>query len=175
MTGKFKDISYTADRKPIISFVVDEISGETLDEWSEKELNIDVKVKRKKRSLDANAYAWVLLDKLSEVTRVPKTELYKHYIQEIGGTSTVICVQEQNADKISDDWKRNGIGWIVQKDESKIDGCVLLILYEGSSVFDTEQMSRLIELIQDDCEDWGIDTRTPDEIKNMLSLWSDKI
>ena len=49
-----------------------------------KEYVVEVKQYRKKRSLDANAYCWVLIDKLAEKLNVSKTEVYRREIKEIG-------------------------------------------------------------------------------------------
>lgn len=53
---------------------------------------LEIKEYRERRSLDANAYCWVLLDKLSAVMGKPKTEIYRDYIREIGGNSETVCV-----------------------------------------------------------------------------------
>lgn len=47
------------------------------------------------------------------------------------------------------------------------------MLYYGSSTYDTAQMSRLINIIVEECKAQGIETRTPDEISKLVSLWGD--
>lgn len=130
-----------------------------------------VKPQRKKRSLDANAYCWVLLDKLAEKMIVPKTEIYRQYIREIGGNSETVCVLERAVDKLIDGWSRNGVGWIADKMPSKLEGCVNVVLYYGSSTYDTGQMSRLIDLIVQDCKAQGIETLTPFELDALKERW----
>lgn len=126
---------------------------------------------RERRSLDANAYAWVLLDKLAAALQIDKETLYRRAVRNIGGNSTVVCVVEAAADKVIQSWEDHGLGWLAEKFESKIPGCVNVRLTYGSSVYDTEQMSRLIDYIIQDCEAVGIETKSPDEIKAMLKLW----
>ena len=126
---------------------------------------------RKKRSLDANAYFFVLIDRLSEVLNIPKTDIYRNYIKDSGGVSEIICAINEAVEKLCEGWKHNGLGWQTETMPSKIDGCTNVILYYGSSTYNTEQMSRLIERAVEDCKLQGIETRTPDEIANMLSLW----
>lgn len=65
----------------------------------------------------------------------------------------------------------NGLGWQTDTIPSKLEGCTNVVLYYGSSTYDTEQMSRLIDIVVQDCKALGIETKTPDEIANMLSLW----
>lgn len=138
---------------------------------ADKEYTISVKEHKKRRSLDANAYAWTLLDKLSERLHMGKTELYQQYIKEIGGVSETVCVVEKAADKLIDCWTMKGIGWQADKVPSKLAGCVNVVLYYGSSVYSTAQMSRLIDLIVQDCEELEIETYSREELDNLISAW----
>lgn len=58
-----------------------------------KAYDLTVKEHRKKRSLDANAYAWVLIGKLADAMRVPPTVVYNNAIQNIGGNYEVIPIR----------------------------------------------------------------------------------
>jgi hypothetical protein len=143
--------------------------AETLQ--ADKEYTVTVKEHMKRRSLDANAYAWTLLDKLSERLHMGKTELYQQYIKEIGGVSETVCVVEKAADKLIECWITRGIGWQADKVPSKLAGCVNVVLYYGSSVYSTAQMSRLIQLIVQDCEELEIETYSREELDNLISAW----
>lgn len=123
------------------------------------------------RSLDANAYFWVLCDRLAEKTRIPKEEIYRNLIREIGGNSETACVREKAAEKLRKGWEHNGLGWLTDTTESKLDGCVNVILYYGSSSYDTAQMSRLIDLIVQECREQEIETKTPEELALLLEGW----
>ena len=125
----------------------------------------------KKRSKDANAYFFKLIDELAQRLNIPKTEIYRNYIKEIGGVSETVCVKTEAAEKLCEGWHHNGLGWQTDIIPSKINGCTNVILYYGSSTYNTEQMSRLINMAVEDCKVQGIETRTPAEIADMLSLW----
>lgn len=127
--------------------------------------------KKKRRSLDANAYCWVLLDKLAAVLNRPKEEIYRQYIREIGGNSEIVCVVNAAVEKLCFGWERNGIGWQTETMPSKLEGCTNVILYYGSSTYDTAQMSRLINLIVEDCKAQGIETMTPYELDALIGRW----
>lgn len=131
----------------------------------------ELKRVRKKRSINANAYFFALADELSKKVNIPKTEIYRNYIKEIGGVSEIVCVKKEAVKKLCEGWQHNGLGWQTEIIPSKLKDCENVILYYGSSTYNTEQMSRLINLIVEDCKVQGIETRTPDEIANMLSLW----
>lgn len=131
----------------------------------------EIKKHREKRSLDANAYMWVLVDKLAKATRIPKTEIYRKAIKEIGGVSDTVCVSAKAADRLASGWEWNGLGWFSERSESKLKGCVNVTLYYGSSVYDVEQMSRLIDYMVEDCKALGIETMTPDKLEAIKEAW----
>ena len=162
--------------KPNISFEINERNDfeQMVDELKDCEkLSIEVKQYRAKRSLDANAYFFVLADKLAEKLNTTKEEIYRNAIKNIGGVSEIVCVKNQAVQRLCEGWSQNGIGWQTDTFPSKIEGCTNVILYYGSSTYTTEQMSRLIENIVQDCKAVGIETRTPSEIANLLSMWGE--
>lgn len=135
---------------------------------------------QKKRSLNANAYAWVLIDKLAEKLStngavMTKTDVYRHAIQEIGGVSEVGCFLSKAVPTLKRVWEKQGIGWLcVEAEEpSKLPNCTNVFLYYGSSSYDAKQMSRLLDFLIQECKQQGIETDTPDKIAKMKSLWGE--
>lgn len=141
---------------------------------SEKSYVVTVKQYRKKRSLNANSYAWYLIDELAKKLNKGKTEIYKSYIKEIGGVSDMVCVTEEAAERLCQHWTHKGLGWQTDTLKSKIKGCVNVVLYYGSSVYDTAQMSRLIELITQDCKEYEIETLEDMKLRQMLEAWGEE-
>lgn len=140
---------------------------------SGKQFDMEIKRHRERRSLDANAYCWVLLDKLAAVLRVPKTEIYRDLIQNIGGNSEIIPIRQEAVETFCQAWERNGCGWItVRTGTSKLKGYENIIVYYGSSVYDTAQMSRLIDLLVQECREQGIETLPPDKLAMMQEEWN---
>lgn len=140
---------------------------------NEEKLSIKISKYRARRSNDANAYCWVLIGKLAEKLNIPRDEIYRDAIKQIGGNYEVVCTLDAAVDKLRRGWSKNGIGWVTDTAKSKIAGCTNVFLYYGSSTYDTAQMSRLINIVVDECQQQGIETRTPDEIANLLSLWKE--
>ena len=175
VTGRIAGASVDfSSGKSILTLEVNEKNDFKLlvDEMRNKEkLSIEIKPFRARRSLDANAYFFVLADKLAEKLNTTKEEVYRNAIKEIGGVSETVCVQDQAVDRLCESWRRNGIGWQTDTFPSKIVGCTNVILYYGSSTYDTAQMSRLIDNIVQDCKAVGIETCTPAELERLLSLW----
>lgn len=162
--------------KPQLTLEINELNDfkQLVDDLKECEkLSIEVKKFREKRSLDANAYAWVLMDKLASKMGESKEDIYREYIKNIGGNSETVCVQDKAVERLCEGWGKNGIGWQTDTFESKVPGCTNVILYFGSSTYDTEQMSRLLDLIIQDCKQVDIPTETPDEIARLKALWGE--
>lgn len=138
-----------------------------------KEGNYELKRVRRKRSLDANAYCWVLLDKLSAVLGVPKEELYRGYIKEIGGVSDILCVPNKAVEKFRAEWENKGLGWQTETIPVRTPKCTGVICYYGSSTYDSKQMNRLIDLISQDCTSIGIEVKPQEEIDSLLAEWGE--
>lgn len=175
LTGKIENLSANYATGQInLTFSINEryAARQAYEEFSDAEkLSIKITKYRKKRSLDANGYFWSLTDKLSEKINVPKTDIYRGYIKEIGGVSETVCVVNEAVEKLCNGWISHGIGWQTDTLPSKLQGCTNVVLYYGSSTYNTEQMSRLIDMLVEDCKAQGIETKTPDQIAEMLSLW----
>ena len=140
----------------------------------EKKYAVDMKEYRKKRSLDANSYCWVLLQKLAEKLHTTKEELYVEKVRSIGPFEVVPLKIGKAAQRWIKNWKEKVLGWYAEPmRESKIDGYVNVICYYGSSVYDTVEMSRLIDEIVNDCRDMGIETIPPDELNDMMKRWGE--
>lgn len=175
LTGRIMNVTFDYfSGKPLVTFELNERSNalEMVDSLrGEEKLTLKVSKFKKKRSLDANAYAWVLIGKIAEKTKVPKTDVYREAIREIGGNYDIVCIKEEAADSLRSAWERNGIGWMTETMLSKLDGCTNVMLYYGSSTYDVEQMSRLIENIVQDCKNLGIETKSREELDSLLGAW----
>ena len=131
----------------------------------------EIRKVRKKRSLDANAYLWVLLDRLSAELGATKEELYRMQIRQIGGVSDIVTVPNQAVAKVCKEWEARVIGWQTETFPTKSDADTNVRVFYGSSTYDTKQMSRLIDSVVEDCKSIGIETKNPAEIESMLREW----
>ena len=173
MNVKLKDLTRNMDGTWNLTVTVDGDCRVIWDKYREKDVDLEVKQHRNKRSLDANGYAWVLMDKIAARMHIDKVEVYREAIKSIGGVSETVCVQDKAVDRLRHGWEQNGIGWQTDTMPSKIDGCTNVILYYGSSTYDTSQMSRLLDLSIQDCKVQGIPTDTPDTIARLKALWGE--
>ena len=136
-------------------------------------LSLEIKRPTKKRSLDANAYAWVLIGKMAEATGLSPEEVYRSHIREVGGNYEVVPLRKEAVDTWVRNWGHNGLGWVcdILGDCKKTPGYVNVMTYYGSSVYDSAQMARLIDHIIQDCKALGIETLTPDELARLKEEW----
>lgn len=138
-----------------------------------KAYDLTVNEHRKKRSLDANAYAWVLIGKLADAMRIPPTIVYKNAIQNIGGNYEVVPIREAAAEKFKEIWEKQGLGWpCVDMGPSKIPSYRNLRAYYGSSTYDTRQMSQLIDALIQDCKALDIETLSEEKLSAMMEGWN---
>lgn len=174
--GKLSNIAVSyATGKPLLT-VEAESNPQSLmqmfDELKDAErLTFKVGKFRQKRSLDANAYCFVLIGKIAEKTNVPKEEVYRKAVKEIGGNYDVVCVQDKAVETLCQSWQGMGLGWQTDVFPSKIEGCTNVALYYGSSTYDVPTMSRLIDNIVQDCKALGIETKSSEELESLLSSW----
>ena len=134
--------------------------------------DLEVKEHRKKRSQDANAYAWVLINKIADALRITPIEIYRQAIQYISGNSEIVPIKQEAVEQFKQAWSHNGIGWIARDmGKSKIPGYMNLMVYYGSSVYDTKQMSELIDHLVQDCRALDIEIKSDEEIKSLMEAW----
>ena len=69
-----------------------------------KLLDVEIKVHRNRRSLDSNAYLWVLLQKLAEAMHTSKDELYLLMLDRYG-IFTHIIVNPEAVQRVKDKWR----------------------------------------------------------------------
>lgn len=143
---------------------------EDLEEFQDKKIKVELKQHRNNRSLDANAYCWVLINKIAEKTDVPAKDIYKDAITYVGSYE-VLPIKDEAVNKFIEAWSKRGIGWICQTSKSKLKGYTNVLAYYGSSSYDTKEMSKLIDIIIEECKQWNIETLTPDKLSRLKEEW----
>ena len=126
----------------------------------------ELKPYKEKRSLSANALAWVYCDKLAEKLKTTKERIYQDAIDNVGVFEEIKVNSPEAGQRFKRIWKQNGLGWLTKT----IDDTTILAYY-GSSTYDTKQMARLIDYLQEECKEQGIETRPQWEVDAMLKEW----
>lgn len=169
-TGRLIGASRTLDGNGIVlAFEVDgSAAGQLESIMKQDRLRIKAVKYKEKRSLDANAYAWVLMTKIADVVSTSKEEVYEDMLQRYGyiyeddeGYITVTVKKSVDMSKIDGHWK-------FIKDNGKFASYMMI---KGSSEYDTAEMSRFIDRIVEEAKDLGIETLTPAELERMKNEW----
>ena len=129
---------------------------------------------RKPRSKDANGLAWTLIDRIAAEVRIGKDEVYRNTIRDIGGNTIYNLVRIDAYDETKRIWEHNGLGWQCELMPSPVPGYVTACMTYGSSVYDSKQMSVLIDRLVQDCHALGIETPTDERINTLLEEWDAK-
>ena len=174
MLGKLKDLSLNLDGSQDIRLTVYSDASTLFDELKDKEIEVEIKKKTNRRSLDANALAWSLIDQIAAKTGVKKSEVYRNAIRDIGGVSDIVCVRNFAVEKLCKGWVSHGQGWQVEIEPSRLSGCSNVTLYYGSSVYDSRQMANLIDSLIQDAEAVGIVTPSATEREKAIEIWNRK-
>ena len=137
-------------------------------------LSVAMDWKRKKRSLDANAYCWKLCTMIADAVGISKEEVYKQNIRE-GNEYTPLPIKAEAVEEFARIWGHRGLGWFIDiVDDSKIEGYKLIFAYHGSSTYDTASMSKLIDRIIQDANSIGIETLSERELSLLKERWDEK-
>lgn len=138
----------------------------------EKKYVAEIKEWRERRSLDANAYFWTLAGKLSAKLGLSPEEIYRTMIRDVGGNYEVMPIRNDALERWKAIWQSNGLGWVCEEiGPSKHAGYTNVRNFYGSSAYDREQMSRLIEIVVQECKLQGIETLTPAELTRLTEGW----
>lgn len=175
-TGRLKEpiIDYITGRLTIL-FEPCEDFRQTYEELKSCEkLSIEIKRYRRKRSLDANAYYWLLVTKLSGVVGMSNLEVHNMMLRGYGqpeiyeGKGVYLTIPDTDEARTKADNATDYHVLPTSQVRTGDDGVVYRTykLLRGSRTYNTAEMSRLIEGIISECKHAGIpdaEIATPDE------------
>jgi hypothetical protein len=142
--------------------------SELVKRVNEKPHTVEIEPLKRKRSLDANAYLWVLMGKMAEVLKTSKDEVYLEMLDRYG-IFTHIVVKPNMVEKVKAEWK------IVRElGEVTINGKVGIQLqcYFGSSTYNQKEFAHLLDGTISEAKEIGIDTASQAETERMIREWA---
>jgi hypothetical protein len=145
---------------------------------ADTEYTVSITKRSKRRSLNANAYAWVLCEKiareLSKNAYISKNDVYKRVIQE-AGTFTYLPIKNDAIDRFIEIWQGHGLGWHAEDaGPAKTEGYTIVRAYHGSSVYTVDEMRRLIDALIDECNQLNIPIENNDYINSLIQEWGNE-
>ena len=157
----------------------DDIGGEWDDLRKNERLVFSVKEYKRKRSLDANAYYWVLVTKLAKVLNLSKPHLHNILLRRYGQPEIVdgqmvflVLPDSESGTRKADEAETYHIRPTSQV-KTGVDGKVYrtYVMLRGSSTYNTAEMSELIDGLVSECKEQGIETLPEEELKRMMQMY----
>lgn len=143
-------------------------NAETIIKWlfeqGDREKKYDIKEYKQKRSLDANAYYWVLVNEIANVLRKSKDDVHFEMLKEYGQNQVISVQSNVDISKYIKYYEEIGKGKVNGKEFTHYR------VFEGSSEMDSREMAILIDGVRQEAEQLGIPTLTPDEIANLRGI-----
>lgn len=136
------------------------------------DLAVEIKKWTKSRSLNANAYFHLLVNKIAEKLKTSDTETKIRLNLEYGtpatdksGNQVVVKLPKEVEVTQFYDYAK----WIGDKQEKIMTS--YYVFYKQTHTLDSKEMARLIDGTISEAKALGIETLTPDEKAKMIALW----
>ncbi|MCM1368249.1 MAG: hypothetical protein NC184_05535 [Roseburia sp.] len=128
---------------------------------------------KESRSLNANAYFHVLVDKIAEKMQLGADEVKVKMVLEYGTMATecgepVIVALPKSAN-IAEYWTY--AKWIADFTAKNGKPYSQYVFYKHTHTLDKSEMARLINGVVYEAQELGIETRTPDELASLIENW----
>lgn len=122
---------------------------------------------RVKRSKNANDYSWVLQNEIAKVLNRKISDIHNEMVLQYGVIETYSIKKEafDSARRIFDYFEELG--------ESEVKGTTFIHVKAGigTHLYNSLEMAEFIDGVVQEAKDLGIDTKTPNEIREMKALW----
>ena len=169
-TGTIKGVSIDFEtNKARVELEINEKSDflTEYEKLKEKKLFILLKKHFNKRSLDANAYAWKLITEIANELRVSKEDVYLLMLKRYGQSEIISVLAHIPL--------QGFVKYYEEAGESELNGKTFkhYKIYKGSSEYDTREMSILIDGIVSEAKELGIQTDTPEQIREMMRRYEE--
>ena len=128
----------------------------------------EIKKRYKKRSLNANAYAWALISKIADELRTSKDEVYLQMLEDYGQSIIVPVHQGLDIDGIFKYYR------LIKSQPLNGQSADFYKIMKGSSAFDTREMSIFIDGIVSEAKQLDIEMLPADELQQLKDDWHGK-
>ena len=170
MNGQLKDLSYARNGENILTITTKESCRSLWEKLGGQEITFSVKKRATPRSINANNYAWSLIEKLAVALKSDKDTVYElmlrrygtgdSYIDELGNEVKIIFSLQDGIppNRVARHYAEIGDGYINGKK------FIHYRAIKGTSEYDTKEMTAFLDGIISECREVGIETDTPEQI-----------
>lgn len=146
-----------------------------LAETQDLDKQYELKEHRAKRTLSQNAYYWVLVSKIADKMRLPKSEVHNRLLRDFGQ----LLIVDGKAARVmlpdSDETEKQTLRMdtVHMKPTSQVRAMGDNVIYRtyvilrGSSDYNTQEMTVLLDGCIQEAQQQGIETLTPRELEEM--------
>lgn len=127
--------------------------------------NYEIERRRKKRSLDANAFCWKLCTEIANVLRADKESIYIDMLKRYGQSDIVSVLSKVDVKGYFKYYDEFGKGSVNGKEFTHYK------VYKGSSEFDVREMQILLDGIAEEAKALDIEVISESERALLLSEW----
>ncbi len=176
MKGRLIDMSMGLNRKQRITLEIDADFRSQFNAMQGKDLDISIKAHKPRRSLNANAYFHVLVNKIAAATGQSDEETkarlvcsYGTYAVDKDGVNVGFKLPESVDVSLIYPYTRM---FRTDIENGKRFNCYLV--YKETHTMNSSEMARLIDGTISEARDLGIETDTPEQLARLKSLWDSK-
>ena len=175
MRGILKDMTLNLDGSQNITVTVKGTDfRESFDRLKEKDLDIEIKIHREKRSKSANAYFHVLVNKIAGETGEADEAVKRRLVMEYGTVDRddeglVIGFKLPSSVDVEKIYPYTRM-FDIREEGGRQFNCYLVL--KQTHEMDTKEMSRLIEGAISEARELGIETDTPEQLRLMEEQWA---
>lgn len=172
--GRLVDISLGLNRKQRITVELDRDFRQDYERLQGQELDVELKRHREKRSMNANAYFHVLVNKIAAESGGSDDAVKRRLVVAYGAIDTdedglkigFKLPAAVDVDKIYPYVRC----FDTREENGKLFKCYLV--YKHTSDMDSKEMARLIDGAVAEARELGIETDTPEQIARYKEAWS---
>jgi len=162
MKGRIKDMGFGLQGDLTVTLSLPRLHADDVKKLLDHDISVEIKKWRERRSLSQNAYAWVLITKIAQSMTPPlnKEDVYVEMLKRYG-QGGFISVEKDKFCNVA-----RAFDYYVQRGEGTTNGkeFLHLMVYVGSSKYDTQEMSVFLSGIVEEAKELGIETMTPQEL-----------
>ena len=178
MKGRLMDLSFSRNGENVLTIATRQDCRDLWDRLGEKEVSFSLKRYSKPRSLNANNYAWALMEKLAEASGTDKDSVYEEMLRSYGTGESYID-GEGNEVKVIFSMREGIPPGLVARHYAEIgigfiDGKKFIHYraIKGTSEYTTHEMSIFLDGVVYECKQLGIETATPEELARYKETWT---
>ena len=171
MNGKLKDWSFSRTGESVLTITTRESCKRLWDALGDQEITFSIKKRVIPRSLNANNYAWSLIEKLAVAVKSDKDSVYEEMLRRYG-TGETYTDEAGNECKVLFSLRDGVPPRLVARHYAEIGTGYIegkkFIHYralKGTSEYTSAEMAVFLDGIISECEELGIKTEPPEKSK----------